>query len=101
MEYSSSGEYSKLGTSKVGLDFYSDSLAQVREFIHPDDFGHFMSEFSKEKILERTGKGKVYKINYRLILNNEPVMISLRAGMVHEQDGSQLIVGLNRSSENP
>ena len=101
MEYSSSGEYSKLGTSKVGLDFYSDSLAQVREVIHPDDLGHFMSEFSKEKILERTGKGKVYKINYRLILNNEPVMISLRAGMVHEQDGPQLIVGLNRSSENP
>ncbi|MBQ9607048.1 MAG: EAL domain-containing protein [Lachnospiraceae bacterium] len=99
MQYSASDDYSELGTSRAGIDFFSDSRADVKKVIHPDDLDYFMSVFSKEKILERTEKGGVYKINYRLMLNNDAVRVSLRAGMVDEQDGRQLIVGINRSSD--
>ena len=99
MQYSSSDDYSKMGTSRAGLDFFGDSLAEVKKVIHPDDLDYFISVFSSEKILERTKSGRVFKITYRLMLNNEPVKVSLRAGLINEQDGPQLIVGLNRSSE--
>ncbi len=100
MQYSASSAYSKLGTSKAGIDFFADSIAESKPVIHPDDFDYFMSVFSKERILEQTKQGKVYKINYRLLINNEPTLVSLRAGLVQESDGPQLIVGLNISSEN-
>ena len=35
----------------------------------------------------------VFKIRYRLMMDNEPVRVSLRARLVQEQDGPQLIVG--------
>jgi len=99
MQYSASTEYSSLGTSRVGQDFFADSLDEIKRAIHPDDIAYFLSVFSKEKILARVRNGKIYKIRYRLMLNGEPVMVSLRAGLVEEQDGPQLIVGLSRSSE--
>ena len=99
MQYSASDEYSELNLSKAGVDFYADAEDQIRKVIHPDDYEYFLSVFSKKQILESTKGGKVYKINYRLILEDEPVPISLRACIVREQDGPQLIVGVNRSSE--
>ncbi|MBQ7583234.1 MAG: EAL domain-containing protein [Lachnospiraceae bacterium] len=99
MQYSASEDYSEMGTSRAGVDFFADSAGEVGNVIHPDDLDYFLSVFSKEQILERTRNGGIYKINYRLMLGNEPVRVSLRAGMVTEQDGPQLIVGVNRSSD--
>ena len=100
MEYSSSEAYSTFGAPKVGLDFFEDSLKNVQRAIHPDDLEYFKSVFSREKVLERTKEGKIFKINYRLVFGEETVIVSLRAGIVAEKDGPQLIVGVSRSSEN-
>lgn len=99
MQYSASKDYSELATSKAGIDFFADSVKESREVIHPDDYDYFMSVFSKEQILDRVQKGEVYNIHYRLMINGEPTRISLRAGMVKEKDGEQLIVGVSRSVE--
>ena len=42
--------------------------------------------------------GGVYNIHYRLMINGEPTMVSLRAGLVREKDGEQLIVGISKAS---
>ena len=60
---------------------------------------YFMSVFSREKILEKTKNGGIYKIRYRLMIGGEAVKITLRAGMVLEKDGAQLIVGVGRSAD--
>ncbi|MCR4591472.1 MAG: EAL domain-containing protein [Lachnospiraceae bacterium] len=99
MQYSASDDFSELGLSKAGTDFYMDSIEQIGKVIHPDDYEFFISVFSREIIREKTRDGKVYKINYRLILEEGPVPVSLRACIVQEQDGPQMIVGVNRSSE--
>ena len=52
-----------------------------------------------QKNLDRVQKGEVYNIHYRLMINGEPTRISLRAGLVKEKDGEQLIVGVSRSVE--
>lgn len=99
MQYSAAENYSRQGTSRAGIDFFSDSKEEIKSIIHPDDLEYFLSVFSKEKIIDRTRAGRIYKISYRLILNEEPVRVNLRASLVQEQDGPQLIVGVNVSSD--
>ena len=99
MRYSASEEYSALGLSKVGVDFYADAVREIKNVIFPDDYGYFMSVFSKEQLLKNTEEGKIYKINYKIVLRGEPVPVSLRACIVQEPDGPQLIVGVGRESE--
>ncbi|MBR4718640.1 MAG: EAL domain-containing protein [Lachnospiraceae bacterium] len=99
MQYSASRDYSELETSKVGLDFFADSMRDSQRVIYPDDFDYFMSVFSKKQIFDRVNNGEVYNIHYRLMINDVPTKISLRAGLVKEKDGPQLIVGITRSVE--
>ena len=97
MQYSAAREYSDLGTSKAGLDFFADSLKESEDKILPEDYDEFKKVFTKENVLEKTKDGSVFKIHYRLKIGGEPVRISLRAGLLQEKDGPQLIVGVSRS----
>lgn len=99
MQYNASDDYANLGTSRIGSDFFAESIREIRNVIHPDDLDYFMAVFTKKKVFERTENGGVYKITYRLMINDEPVRVSLRAGMVNDSDGKQLIVGINRSND--
>ncbi|MCR5790609.1 MAG: EAL domain-containing protein [Lachnospiraceae bacterium] len=96
MQYSAAKEYSDLATSRAGLDFFADSIKESQPLIHPDDMEYFMSVFTREQILEKTKNGGIYIIHYRLMIHNEPVQITLRAGLITEKDGPQLIVGVSR-----
>ena len=95
MEYSASHEYSELGTSKAGLDFFRDSYDESMDKIHPEDYDNFIKEFTMENVIAKTQNGKVFNIRYRLKLGDEYVKINLRAGQVKEKDGMQLIVGVS------
>ena len=95
MEYSASHEYSELGTSKAGLDFFRDSYNESVDKIHPEDYDNFFKEFTMENVIAKTQNGKVFNIRYRLKMGDEYVKINLRAGQVKEKDGMQLIVGLS------
>ena len=97
MQYSAAKEYSELGTSKAGIDFFADSFKESEGKIFPEDYDEFKKVFTKENVLEKTKDGSVFKIHYRLMIGGEPVRISLRAGLLQEKDGPQLIVGISRS----
>ena len=99
MQYSATKEFSDLNTPKVGMDFFADASRDIIVVIHPEDLDYLKKNLTKEKILNRTQNGEVFKLHYRLMLNKEPVKVTLRAGMVQEKDGPQLIVGVGRSSE--
>ncbi len=94
MEYRASEEFSNLGTPKAGTDFFAESREQIRNSIAPEDYDKFMQEFTKERILYKTLRGEVFEIDYRLMLGGEPVKVNLRAGVIQEKDGPQLIVGV-------
>ena len=55
-----------------------------------------MKEFSREKILKKTKQGEIFTMEYRLRLGDVVEKVGLRAGIVEEKDGPQLIVGLIR-----
>ena len=93
-QYSASKDFSDLATSKGGNDFFGDSVKESRQVIHPDDLDYFMAEFSRERMLAKAKKGRVFELHYRIMINKEPVNICLRAGLVTEKDGPKLIVGI-------
>ncbi len=94
MQYSSSKEYSDMGTSKFGTDFFKNSIEESAGLMHPDDYDRFTKNFTKERVLEQTKDGQVYIIRYRLKFGDGYMKICLRAGRVKEKDGMQLIVGV-------
>ena len=94
MQYSASDEFADLGTSKVGTDFFADSRDEIEGVIAPEDYYYFMAEFTKENVLSKTKDGGIYTIGYHLMIAGKKTEINLRAGMVQEKDGPQLIVGI-------
>ena len=99
VEYNASSEYQDLQTPKSGDDFFGDSIRESEDKIVKEDYSRFMEEFTKEKLLEKTAKGEIFIIYYRLMLGGVPVKICLRAGLVKEKDGPKIIVGISRATD--
>ena len=95
IEYSGSNEFDSLGISKEGDNFFEQSLQNAQSSIHPADLPKFNSMFSEENIMESVRKNGIFTINYRLVLNGEPIYVEMKAAMIEEKDGPQLIVGVN------
>lgn len=94
MEYSSSDEYSEQGISKAGADFFADSRRNSKGLIHPDDFEELMKVLTMENILAAVQNGRVFTHTYRMKLGSDYTRLCLRAGLVKEKDGKQLIIGI-------
>ena len=99
MQYTASSDYSQLGTSVSGSDFFGESVKKADVVIDPEDYEYFVSEFKKENILRNTNEGKVFIMNYGLKIGNGVVKVTLRAGMVNEKGRSQLIVGIYEANQ--
>ncbi|MCR4640844.1 MAG: EAL domain-containing protein [Lachnospiraceae bacterium] len=96
MIYSATDEYSRMGSSRVGTDFFGDSVKEALPRLHPDDAECFLAGMDREKILEKVKNGEVFILSYRLKLSSDYEKLSLRVGLVREKDGPQLIVGVSR-----
>ncbi len=99
MIYSASDEYEGMKTSRAGVDFFEDTRKESSDRIADKDYDRVMAELTRENILEKTKNGKVFKIRYDLKLGDDYVRVSLRAGLVNEKDGPQLIVGVGYATE--
>ncbi len=98
-EYGATSEYSGLGLDKSGDDFFERSKDQIVSIIHPKDYEMFNREFSKENVLKEVEENGEFLLYYRLIMNDETTYIRLKAAMVQEKDGPQLIVGVRKVDE--
>ena len=96
LEYSCASEYAGLGVPTEGEDFFLDSIRESSGRVYEEDLDYFMKEFSREKILKKTKQGEIFTMEYRLRLGDVVEKVGLRAGIVEEKDGPQLIVGLIR-----
>ena len=96
-EYSSKRVFSELGTPKQGSDFFEDSRQEVDGKIFKDDVEYFLREFTKENVLEKTTRGEIFILEYRLRAGDSYQKVCLRASIVEEMDGPQLIVGVCRA----
>ena len=65
MEFSSTDDYTSLGTSKSGWDFFGQAHRDAAKVLYPADLDMFLSHFSKEQVLNEIHDGKVFSLNYQ------------------------------------
>ena len=95
IEYSASGGYERLNLTKEGECFFEKAREQIRSLIYPEDLEHFLECFTREKVMGDIEAKGVYTVDYRLMIDDRPVMVRLRAAMIEDRDGPRLVVGIN------
>lgn len=95
-EFSATNRYTEcFAQAKEGVDFFNSVQKAAERFNHPDDLEHFLSAFTKENILEGIEQDGFFTLDYRLLMDGEPIYIQMKVAMVDETDGPRLIVGIN------
>ena len=93
-EYSATSDYQAIGLLKEGEDFFGVSRSESLRTIHPDDLDMFDKAFTKENVLREIEENGLFAETHRLFIEGVPRYICLKAALVEEKDGQQLIVGV-------
>ena len=83
-----------LDTDQSGEDFFESGHRVGKRIIHPDDCPAFCSALTRENMLRGIQNDGVFTLDYRLLLNGSYTPVRLKAVMIEEKDGPQLIVGV-------
>ena len=94
-EYSVTEAYEGLGLSKTGKNFYDEVQTEASRTIYPPDLHLVLSAVTKENVMREIETDGVFDLEYRLMIEGEPIYVSLKAAMVEEKDGPQLIIGVS------
>lgn len=94
-EYSSSVGFDAFTIPAEGEDFFSDFRENSIKVVYPEDKNRVFTALTMENALEEVKNNGIFTLSYRLIMNDEPRYVQLKAAIVEEQDGSRLIVGVN------
>ena len=94
VQYTASSDYGSLGIAREGTDFFGQSLANSRKFIHPDDLPEFLRRFNRENVLAEIRDHGIFKLHYRLVINGTPTYVGLKIASLQEDDGERLLVGV-------
>ena len=94
-EYAATSSYEGLGLAKEGENFFEKAKEDGTKNVYSDDLGRFLNIFTKENVFKEIKENNVFILDYRLIINGNPEYVSLKAALVEEKDGPQLIVGVN------
>ncbi len=95
MEYSSNDQYAELKISKSGDDFFKDAREESLRVIYSEDVDLFKAMFTRERMIEEIDKNSQFTMIYRLIINDKPEYVNLKATMYEENGRPQIIVGVS------
>ncbi len=99
-EFSASEGYGKFGLAKEGRNFFAVVRGSAMRFNHPDDLNRFLAAFTKENVMAEIEQHGIFTLSYRIIMENRPLYVQLKAAMVEEKEGPRVVVGvINIDSE--
>ncbi|MBR6185544.1 MAG: diguanylate cyclase [Clostridia bacterium] len=93
-EFSAAQSYNAFAQAKEGTDFFKTTREAARQFNHPDDLNRFLSIFTLENVLAEIGQRGIFTLNYRLMMNGQPLYVLLKAAMVEEEGDKRLVIGI-------
>ncbi len=94
-EFSASEHFERFGIEKEGADFFRTTAKNAPACIFSQDLNRFLAAFTRENILAEIGRRGIFTLSYRLVIEDRPVYVQLKAALVEEEDGTRLIVGIN------
>ena len=94
-EFSSTAGYETISSAKEGQDFFGDTRRTARSINHPEDLNRFLTGFTKENVLSEIERHGIFTLSYRVMMENRPLYVQLKAAMVEEMEGRRLVVGVS------
>ena len=94
IEYSVTSAYETLGLAKQGDDFFASSAVNARSTVCREDLDLFLHNFTRENVMRAIEEDGSFSMRYRLMMEGQLVHVRLRAAIVQEKEGPQLIVGV-------
>jgi len=94
-QYTSTKEFDTLHVEKEGEDFFNLSRKNMRRLIYPEDKDRFMAVFTKKRIMSILKRDGSFTTKYRLMFGEEPVYVSMKATLLEDHEGEQMIIGTN------
>jgi len=95
IEYNATKSYEGLGLAKEGEGFFDIAREQAPRALYYEDLNMFLSTMTKENVLNDIKDHGLFTLEYRLMIYGSPQYVTLKAAMVKEKDGPQLIVGVS------
>ena len=94
-EYTSAASFDAFAMPGEGQDFFSDFREKSIHAVHKEEQNRVFTALSMENILQEVEKNGIFTLTFRMIMNDEPRYVQLKAAIVEEKDGRRLVVGVN------
>ena len=91
--YSASEQYSKLGTTRTGYDFFRDAAADIRIYIHPDDVAATLKRLEKEHLMKELEQNGMASITYRQMLDGRHRYMNMQV-VQPRNDSHHIVIGV-------
>lgn len=92
--FKTTASYQQYELDSEGRDFFKESTENLKKIIHKDDLPGFLKVFNKEHILNVINAQGLFAYSCRIMMDNAPVYVTMKAAIVEEMDGPRLIFGL-------
>ena len=92
--YSACDDYKSLNIEENGENFFADLLVNVNKVVFEEDRDIVKDGLTKEKLISETANGNSYTLTYRLMIDDAPVYVTLKALKLAESDDN-LIIGVS------
>ena len=94
VEYRPDEKSGELKIIRHDTDFFAKCHHDILQQIHRDDRDKLLSEFTKEIVSDTIDRKKSFTITYRLLTENGPMYVSLKASRLGTT-GNRIIIGVN------
>ncbi len=92
--YKVSSQYEKFEVAKEGEDFFGKVEKECRKYVTLADIDSFMTIFKKDNILATIEEDGIFSISYRVMIQDAPIYVCLKAVVTEEDGKKQLIIGM-------
>ena len=93
-EFSSATGYENYGLAKQGTGFFRSIYENSLKMVHPEDQALLHAQATKENVLATIERDGMFVLAYRLMMDDRPTYVRLKAATVEENGKPLLIVGV-------
>ncbi len=94
IEYSSDAGEETLAFERHGKDFFSEARKDALDYLYREDSTAFVRAFTKENILHAIDEQGAFTITYRLLMDEKPVYVNMKAMRMHGSP-DHIIIGVS------
>lgn len=100
IKYTFGPEDQRLQVVQKGTDFFRTCRQNLLRLAHREDLERVLALWDKNRLLPELDHGKTFSFTYRLMMNEDPVYISVKLiRMTDEMDNRYIVVGVSNVDE--